>query len=175
MDTSTFWEIIATAQAAVPARPPHEALAGVLAAREPEEILGFDERFRDASQALDRWDMQAAAWLISGGCSDDAFIDFRVGLIAQGRHWHESTVANPDGLADHPGAAAGLYEPGTLFLENVSYAAADAYEQVTGDRAAFYRALDERRAGESFDFSDDREMRRRLPRLFALCRAGRPA
>ena len=45
---------------------------------------------RDATlvhAVLYRWDMWAAAYLIGGGCSDDGFIDFRAGLIAQGLDW----------------------------------------------------------------------------------------
>lgn len=34
--------------------------------------------------ALYRRDLWAAAYIIGGGCSDDSFIDFRAGLIAQG-------------------------------------------------------------------------------------------
>ena len=46
--------------------------------------------------------MWAAAYLTGGACSDDAFIDFRAGIIAQGHGWHEKLAASPDILADHP-------------------------------------------------------------------------
>jgi hypothetical protein len=36
----------------------------------------------------------AAAYLIGGGCSGDAFIDFRAGVIAQGRDWYEKVAAS---------------------------------------------------------------------------------
>lgn len=54
----------------------------------------------DVHQALYRWDVWAAAYLIGGGCSDDSFMDFRAGLIAQGRDWYQKAAASPaSGLA----------------------------------------------------------------------------
>jgi hypothetical protein len=43
-----------------------------------------------------------AAYIIHGGCSDDAFWDFRAGLIALGRTRYESALARPDTLAAIP-------------------------------------------------------------------------
>jgi len=139
---------------------------------------------------LYRWNVWAAAFLIAGGCSDDSFIDFRAGLIAQGRDWYQKVEASPDSLADHPAAAApgdpgarGRWES-VLFYEVVNYAAPRAFERLTGDDHAFYDAWAEYDAarehgpggeagmGEDFDFNDDEQMRRRLPRLFVLCRHG---
>ena len=108
-------------------------------------------------------------------CSDDSFIDFRAGLIAQGRDWYEQAMTSPDSLAGHP-AVAGAGHPladNPLFYEEVNYAASRAFERVSGDENAFWDALKERgprdrlpELGEDFDFDDDQEMRRRLPRLF---------
>ena len=60
-----------------------------------------------------------------------------------------------------------------LFYEEVNYAASCAFERMSGDEDAFWDALKERGPpifvelmGEDFDFDDDQEMRRRLPRLF---------
>jgi len=49
-----------------------------------------------------RWDVWAAAYLTGGACSDDAFVDFRAGIIAQGHGWYEKVAASPENLADHP-------------------------------------------------------------------------
>jgi hypothetical protein len=118
-----------------------------------------------------------------GGCSDDSFLDFRAGIIAQGREWYDKVLASPDSLADHPAAQAPPFSPEvrTLFYEAVSYATPRAFERITGTRTAFYQALKRARTsrqdggqgtpdmGEDFDFDDAREMRRRLPRLAAIC------
>ena len=100
-------------------------------------------------------------------------------MIAQGRSWYQKAADSPDNLAEHPAVAATVGRPwdNPLFYEVVNYAASQAFERVSGDEHGFWDALsarDERdRApadmGEDFDFDDEQEMRRRLPRLAALC------
>ena len=125
--------------------------------------------------ALYRRDLWAAAYLIGGGCSDDSFIDFRAGLIAQGHDWYHKAAA-PDSLADHP-AVAGARHPrcdNPLFYEEVNYAASAAFQRLSGDEQVFWDALAARgprdglaELGEDFDFDDDQEMRRRRDRKCA--------
>ncbi|MFJ8083504.1 DUF4240 domain-containing protein [Streptomyces sp. NPDC096205] len=185
MDTDEFWRLIDTARARTTNEVPFdEALVDVLTRCPKEEILAFEARFDTLHDALYRWDVWAAAYLIGGGCSDDSFMDFRAGLIAQGRTWYERACASPDVLADHPEVVAVAAEDSdeALFHEEVNYAADDAYEQLTGDPDAFDKAYDDylvahpeaggsntgTPAGEDFDFDDDAEMHHRLPRLSAL-------
>ncbi|MEU7778909.1 DUF4240 domain-containing protein [Micromonospora parva] len=190
MDVDEFWAVVESAGAGLDGRTGDDgeavaaALVTRLAATSPKRILEFQELFDQLHDALYRWDVWAAAYLIGGGCSDDSFIDFRAGVIALGREWYERVLASPDGLAGHPVVrqAAAEEEDGTLFAESVNYAASEAYEQVTGgDDDAFYEAMktrqhvavsiDEAREpdmGVDFDFDDDDEMRRRLPRLAEL-------
>ncbi|MGW1027625.1 DUF4240 domain-containing protein [Streptomyces sp. NPDC002577] len=183
MDTSEFWTIIEAARSAGTAdKPFDEALVDELATRAKDDILRYQERFDEVHEAVYRWDVWAAAYLIGGGCSDDSFMDFRAGLIALGRDWYEKAAAQPDSLAEHPAviAAAEAHRDEELFYEEVNYAASEAFERVTGDGEDFYEAWDEYRAsldsseedsedmGEDFDFDDPDEMRRRLPRLAAL-------
>jgi hypothetical protein len=200
MDTDQFWKLIETARknAEESGRPFDEVLVDLLAARPKQEILAYDARFGALREAVYRWDLWAAAYLIGGGCSDDSFMDFRAGLIAQGRDWYERAAADPDRLADHPGlrqyaAEAGVLEE-VLFYESVNYAASRAYERLTAEgEEDYYEASRRHRAalggaetdpaadgaaasdagaddgmGEEFDFDDDAEMHRRLPRLAAL-------
>ncbi|MDF6044542.1 DUF4240 domain-containing protein [Streptomyces sp. JH14] len=183
MDTSDFWTIIEAARSADgPDRPFAEALVDELAALTKDGILRYQERFDEVHDAVYRWDVWAAAYLIGGGCSDDSFMDFRAGLIALGRDWYEKTAACPDSLAEHPAVitAAEVHRDEALFYEEVNYAASEAFKRITGDGEDFYEAWDEYRAsrdsaeqdsedmGEDFDFDDPDEMRRRLPRLAAL-------
>jgi hypothetical protein len=185
MDTGTFWDIIGRARAASgPGKPFHEALAGQLAARSPEQILDYQERYDQVHSALYKWDVWATAYLIGGGCSDDGFIDFRAGLIAQGRDWYEKVAACPDSLADHPVVADNVNQGrNPLEYEEVGYAASYAFQRMTGDEHGFNDAWFSGHApgdygdrsqdmGEKFDFDDAREMRRRLPRLSALFLGG---
>ena len=60
------------------------ALTDHLATLTEQDILEYYECFEKMHGALYRCDLWAAAYLIGGGCSDDSFIDFRAGLIAQG-------------------------------------------------------------------------------------------
>jgi hypothetical protein len=180
VDNSTFWNVIDTARASAGQDTPfHQALEDHLAAYAQQEILGYQQRFDEAHRALNRWDVWAAAYLIGGGCSDDSFIDFRAGLIAQGRGWYGKAAASPDTLAGHPAVASALHRPwdSALFYEEVNYAASRAFDRVSGVEHAFYDAWgsgahgDHSPAdmGEEFDFDDDQQMRQRLPRLSALC------
>jgi hypothetical protein len=181
VDEDTFWSIIDAARAS--AKPFRQALVDHLATRAEQEILDYDERFLDVSGALNRWDVWAAAYLMGRGCSDDSFMDFRAGVVAQGRDWYSRVVTSPDSLADHPAVPDTIGRPwdNPLFCEQVNCAASYAFRRVTGDNEAFYEAVEARDAGdrepldpdEQFDFNDEDEMRRRLPRLSALCmRAG---
>ncbi|WP_035859296.1 DUF4240 domain-containing protein [Kitasatospora cheerisanensis] len=185
MDNDEFWQLIDAARAATtPALPVEEALVDVLAGLPEPEIFRFEDCFMRLHGALYRWDVWAAAYLIGGGCSDDSFMDFRAGVIAEGRAWYEKVLASPDALAEHPAAAGEdpFEAEGLFFNEAVNYVAPHAFERRTGDREAFYPAYDLYRAeqgvespadpeagmGEEFDFDDDEEMERRLPRLAAL-------
>jgi hypothetical protein len=107
----------------------------------------------------------------------------RAGLIAQGRDGYQKAAASPDSLADHPAVAGAGHSrcDNPLFYEEVNYAASRAFQRVSGDGHAFWDALEARGPGdrlavmgEDFDFDDDQEMRRRLPRLSACCLGGSP-
>lgn len=86
-------------------------------------------------------------------------MDFRAGLIAQGREAYEAALLDPDGLAGLPVVLAEA--------------------RAGGDEEAFWRASALRAStcpddvgtalvGEGFDVDDDAEMYRRLPCLAAL-------
>ncbi|MES5821753.1 DUF4240 domain-containing protein [Streptomyces sp. RG80] len=183
MDTKEFWHLINAARFAMTDEVPfHEALATLLAACPKRQILEYQDHFDTLHNALYRWDVWAAAYLVGGGCSDDSFMDFRAGLIAQGRHWYERAATSPDALADHPDvvAAAADFEDRTLFYEDANYCASEAYERITGDTEIFWEDWKQYAAdhpssdspteplGEDFDFDDEDEIRRRLPRLAGL-------
>jgi hypothetical protein len=85
---------------------------------------------------------------------------------------------SPDSLADHPAVASDRHphRGSPLFYEEVNYAASGAFQRVSGDDHAFWDSLEARGPvdrlaimGEEFDFYDNQEMRRRLPRLSACC------
>ncbi|MFE7385539.1 DUF4240 domain-containing protein [Streptomyces zhihengii] len=188
MDSEAFWRVLDAARDSHQALD--EAVVDHLSALRAEEILAFERRFACLRDAVHRWDVWAAAYLIGGGCSDDRFSDFTAGLVALGRDWYERVAACPDALAEHPAVrrAAADGDESVVFDEDFHFVAPTAYERLTGDASVFWedwaafacaRAATEAEAGdgmgEPFDFTDDEEMRRRLPRLAALYLGAGPA
>jgi hypothetical protein len=189
VDDSEFWAIVEETRAGLgddrdDGEAVAEALVERLATGPADLIMRFGRRMDRLDVALYRWDIWAAAYLIGGGhCSDDSFMDFRAGVIALGREWYERVLVSPDALADHPVVrrAAAEEDDEVLLAEPMLYVAGEAMEQLTGDEDAYDDLRDEDGdepeqdlsgdpAGEDFDFEDDAEMRRRLPRLAALYR-----
>jgi hypothetical protein len=191
MDADDFWALVESARTDAGERTDDggeavaAALVSRLAALPPQRILDFQQQLDQARGALDRWDVWAAAYLIGGGCSDDSFSDFRSTIVALGRAWHQRVQSNPDYLADHPmiQQAAADQNPYPVFAEPVTYVASYAYERAVSDNDAdsFYDAWRARQRtapsanastepdmGESFDFDDNTQMRRRLPQLARL-------
>ena len=196
MDHDTFWQIIddARARAGLGADdrgaeddPLPDALTAVLVERlSPDEILGFAGVADEVSEAAYAWPVWGAAYLIEGGCSDDGFMDFRDGLVLAGRDVFTRTVTDPDSLAEHPVVLGmGGEGDGWFGYESLDSLVGEAWTRATGrDDEEYYAAREaasssrdgedsEERSsadpsGESWDFDDEDENRRRLPRLAAL-------
>ncbi|MER6672008.1 DUF4240 domain-containing protein [Streptomyces sp. NPDC000983] len=181
MDTEAFWRVVEAARDSD--KPFDVAVVDHLSALTAEEILAFEHRFSHLRHAVHRWDVWAAAYLMGGGCSDDRFSDFTAGLVALGREWYERAAASPDALAEHPAVrvAAAAGDQDVIFDEAFNFVSSSAYERLTGDVEAFWsdwaayvdarataEADDSDDMGESFDFDDGRQMRRRMPCLAAL-------
>jgi hypothetical protein len=65
-----------------------------------EEVRSFHTHFYECEDRAYSWELWAAAFIIGGGCSDDAFSDFRSTLISMGRQTYERALADPQSLAD---------------------------------------------------------------------------
>lgn len=160
-----------------------DRLVARLAKLPPDEILDFEHWWNEASDAAYRWDLWGAAYLMNGGCSDDGFIDFRSWLMLQGRAVYEAALKDPDSLADleveMDEATCECYPASRAWFQATGKE--DDYEALNAAREARHptkkkkkgRAA-ERNMGEDWDFDDDAEMRRRLPRLAALYLEGEP-
>ncbi|MFC9094217.1 DUF4240 domain-containing protein [Streptomyces sp. NPDC057072] len=186
MDTEAFWRVLDVAKAGD--KPLADAVADHLSTISPKEILAFEYQFSRLRDAVYRWDVWAAAYLIASGCSDDRFSDFTAGVVALGREWYEQVASHPDMLAEHPAVrtAAADDDQDAIFDEAFNFVSSTAYERLTGDRDHFWEAWDTYIAdrssstddasdmGESFDFDDAQQMRQRLPRLTALYLSAQP-
>lgn len=95
MDITVFWEVISTPDEA------HEidqieTVINRLARFKPTAIKAFDGILHEQNRRAFRSDLWALAYLLQGGCSDDAFEAFRSWLILQGRTMFESVLEDPD-------------------------------------------------------------------------------
>lgn len=116
MSEGLFWEIIeGDSQATIGERI--EQLPERLAAFKPKAIKDFNKLLRTRWNEAYRTDVWALAYLLRGGCSDDAFMDFRAWLIMQGRQVFEQALSDPDGFdiawfsADAPGCISIMDAP----------------------------------------------------------------
>lgn len=175
MDIDQFWALIAAARAraADPTDPAAvaEQASALLATRPPAEIVAAQQAFWDVMAESYRNPLWAAAYLINGGCSDDGFDYFRGWLVAQGREVHDRVVADPDSLADVPAVIAAAPDGDELEGEDVLGIAWNAHLKATGEqlpRGAGVIRYPDLDPDWGFDFDDETEMARRLPRLGAL-------
>ena len=171
MRTDDFWAIVEKATADQPGSPDEVAkrAAAELATRDPAEIVAWDRHLGKVMAASGIEDLWAAAYLINGGCSDEGFDAFRGWLIAHGRETVARAVREPDSLADVPAVRAAADTGAVFEAEEVLAIAAQAYELATGGPLPPSESPRTRpEATELWDFDNEDEMRRRLPRLAAL-------
>lgn len=173
MDTTKFWALVEAARAA--ASDPTDAgqvaeQAATLLARQPvPEILSCAQVFWDLMARSYRTDLWGAAYEINGGCSDDGFDYFRGWLIMQGQATFEAVIADPDVLATLPVIQAAAASGEDLECEEALSIPYTAYLSATGaELPADAYAIGYPDLKHDWDFEDDREARRRLPRLMQL-------
>ena len=171
MRTDDFWAVIARATADRPGSPAVVAERAVaeLAGREPAEIVAWGRHLDKVMAASATEDLWAAAYLINGGCSEEGFDAFRGWLIAHGREVVARSVRDPDSLAEM-GSVRGAAESGAVFeAGEVLAIAGEAYRQVTGEEMPPSDVRVTRPdPAELWDFDDEDEMGKRLPRLAGL-------
>jgi len=179
VDRDGFWKVVEGARATVDdtvADP--DGVAGALRRElgglSAEEIAEFGIELARLQVESYRWDLWAAAYLINSGASEDGFDSFRGWLIAQGREIWEAALVDPDSLADvvdedQPDGFEGFDGEGVLHVGS------HAYKNVTGDEAAYWKAVEAEApdtpdlpAGEEIDFDDEDDLHDHLPRLAAL-------
>jgi hypothetical protein len=159
MNIEQFWQILEQGK---DSPTPQAFVKAELEKIPPEEIIAYQEHFAQLVERAYRWDLWGAAYLINGGCSDDSFMDFRYGLLAQGKQIYEKALANPDNLADFDLDGDGL------FNESFGYVAAQVYEAKTHQELPTNQGENRLEPlGEEWDFDDDEECQKRLPKLWA--------
>jgi len=186
MEIDTWWSVIDRARAAAgdragdrnpPDDPLPDAVVDELAELTPAEMIDWNVLHVQVRDTAYRTPLWHAASLIEGGCGDDGFMDFRDGLVLQGRDVFTRAVEDPDTLADVPVVQRMATDDGWLGFESISYLVRKAYERVQGESDTLDEALfDAVRAlsrpsdpsGPDWDVDDDDAQRRHLPRLADL-------
>jgi len=160
MNTNEFWDVLEPGKKS---DKPETSLRSELQKLSAEEIQSFQTHFDELFDKAYRWDLWGAAYVIHGGCSDDGFIDFRYALLSSGKEVFGKALENPDSLAD-------LGEKmQQLDNEEFGYVAAEVYEKKTGSAIARIQSTDpEGNMGEEWDFDDETEVERRLPKICAV-------
>lgn len=157
MTRDEFWGLIEAARGGGgPATS--RALCEELERLDDDGLRGFQEHLEAHVGAGYTWDLWGAAYLMEGGCSDDGFLYFRYGLVAQGKEVYEAAIDEPDSLADLEDEISD---------ESFGTVAASLYEERTG--ATIPSSLTSGSTepeGEEWDFDDEDECRERLPRMY---------
>jgi hypothetical protein len=179
MDRDEFWLIVDRARQGAGDTRTGEGAAKVaecvgdrLAELGPAAAVAFDLRYDVLGAESYDWNLWGAAYLMKGGCSDDAFDYFRGWLVAQGRGIWEQALRDPDTLA-----GLGI-DPDDDFLECEDMLGIG--RRAFGRNDDFYAAVDAARAGlpadtfdgpllgDDFDHEDEDEVRTRYPRLAGI-------
>ncbi|MFH9422824.1 DUF4240 domain-containing protein [Streptomyces sp. NPDC017529] len=167
MDETEFWELIDGSREAAEGDPEEQADALVerLVALDPDSVADFARYFESRYNRAYNWDLWAAAALLLGGASDDAFDYFRCWLIGQGREVFEGALHDPDNLAELLDAFDDEVDGDA---EELGYAADEAYEQLTGAEMPDLGLPPQpsEPLGTYLDLDDDRALADRFPRLW---------
>lgn len=174
LPTAAFWHLIEQASAAAPADHAGQAqyLVTALAARPPEDIIGFELTLRQLLIEADDYGIMGAQKIIDGYVTDDSYLYFRCWLIGQGEAVFTAALHHPDSLA---AVVPGPYD---CDFEALLYVATKAYEQQTGRAEAedetFPRAV-ALHQGLDYDFAappttgtdwEEEELPKLLPKLW---------
>ncbi len=130
MDEAGFWYVVQRA---------HDASGGDMDRKCAElkrelmrlpkgEAAEFATHFDAMMNRAYDWPLWGAAYVINGGCSDDAFQDFRAALISRGQAAYESALFNPESLAGED------FDEDLWFYEGFAYAVTDGVEAAAGMR-----------------------------------------
>lgn len=161
MADEQFWNIIHTSykRAGGGFEEQQEMLEEELRKVTPQDILLFDNKFRQLRGEAYDWDLWAAAYIIDGGCSDDSFSDFRDWVIAQGKDFYYKTITHPGTLAEVD------RERMEGEWKGIGYVAATVFKEITGMEmpAGFKESLEIK--GEEWEEEGD-DLRNKFPVLW---------
>lgn len=168
MNTEQFWALIDRArEGARDASEVARRATAELATHDAADIVGFDHHTKRVLAASGNADLWGAAYLVNGGCSAEGFDHFRGWLMAQGRQAFARAAADPDALVELPAVRRAAMTGEEFECAAMLDVARVAHEKVTG-KALPREPARQPDLNDFWDFDDEDEARRRLPRLAAL-------
>lgn len=171
MDEKSFWLLIDESRDRATGGSPSDRaddqamkLNEILRKLPPDEVSEFNRYFQLYRARAFHYDLWGAAYLVQGGCSDDAFDYFRAWLIAQGEEVFERVLNDPEQLIEF---ALNEPDPHDVILEaeQMLYAAEDAWRAVTGKDELPDPGV-EHPASPQGEPWDEEDLPQRLPLLF---------
>jgi hypothetical protein len=131
MNIDEFWQLIDKTRVESGNDPFQQAslLEDVLYTIPDQEIIDYQNFLDQLQNQAFRRPLWNAAYILLEGCGEDAFMDFRVWILGQGREFHKKIVQNPETLADMVSVEKRLQTT----AEPLLYVAERAYEKKTGD------------------------------------------
>jgi hypothetical protein len=92
-----------------------------------QDLISFDNRFRELRGRAYDWQLWAAIYIIHGGCGDDSFTDFRDWVISQGKEFYYKTISNPESLVEVENDKIEIEWEGMGYIPNT------VFEEITGE------------------------------------------
>ena len=150
-----------------------EWLVTALSRKSAADIIRFEDVFSHALNRSYTSHLWAAAYVVLGGCSDDAFDDFRAWLLYQGKDVYEAAIKQPETIIP---ILEQVEKQGEMpMLEDLLLLSVYAFEEKTGlEDDHFYRLQEQwnEKISEQpeiefdWDEEDEEELRRRFPLLW---------
>ncbi len=123
-----FWQVIeSSCERPLSIESASSRLEASLLTMSAADVEAFCHKFDRLMDDAYQWDLWGVAYLINGGCGDDAFMDFRSSLIALGEDTFQAAIGDAESLLDL--SSDELQE---LFQEGMLYCGPGAFESLTG-------------------------------------------
>jgi hypothetical protein len=171
LDEEEFWSLIDRSRAVLSGKGRDgnqerqaRELTRLLVLSGRDTALGFAQRAVLCHHELYDWRIWAAAYVLLGGCSDDAFFDFRCWVISMGRRAYEAALENPDSLVvpARDGTVEALVFEGFLDVPD------NAYRAITGRKFPANTFPLHPKVPRGRRWVGDSELASKLPRLTSM-------
>ena len=176
MPEDQFWQLIAASRNASGGESEWQesALTALLNQLPLNELITFENRFRQLRGQAYTWPLWGAVYIINGGCGDDSFCYFRDWLIAQGREVYSNTLADPEWLADfefeeeETDLDGDIISSKAIFAEEIGYVADSVFQKRTGQHIPAEFAENHQISGPEWTEESD-DLARMFPKLWKDC------